>query len=215
MLIFEALRASPASAPSACRALFSASASWSRSARSTAASRRRNDLGRLGVPEADLALGGRRIGARRSPQRSSRARVRGRCASGASSVGARPRRSRSGGAAISARLASSASRARVASAFGLGRIELEQQSPAFTRLAVLDVDGGDLAGIERLDHLGAADRLDLARRDRVHVEPAEERPRQRRGEEGADRQHQRDRQRRRRRLQDLERRGQEFAVAAR
>ena len=35
-----------------------------------------------------------------------------------------------------------------------------------TVLALLDMDRGDLAGIERLDHLGAAGSLDRARRSR-------------------------------------------------
>ena len=95
------------------------------------------------------------------------------------------------------------------------RIELEQQIARLHRLAGLDVDRRHLAGIERLDHLGMAGRLDLALRDRVHVEAAEEGPDERCEREGADRSDQHERRRRRRRFEDLERSRQEFAVSAR
>ena len=95
----------------------------------------------------------------------------------------------------------------------LRRIEFEQQIARAHARAVLDVDRADLAGIERLHDLGPAGGLHLARRDRVHVEPADEGPGDRGGEEQADRKHERDRQRRGRRLEDLERCGKEFPVA--
>ena len=97
---------------------------------------------------------------------------------------------------------------------GFRGVELEQQVAGLDRLAVFDPDGGDLAGIERLDDLDPPGRLELAGRDGVDVEPAEERPGERRREDGADRQHRRDRQRRGRGLEDLQRRRQELAVAA-
>ena len=98
---------------------------------------------------------------------------------------------------------------------GFRRIELQEQLARLDRLAPHDMDGGDLAWIERLDHLGVADWLDLARRRRVNVQPAEIRPDERRQRAGADRRDQRDRQRRGRRLQDFKRSRQEFAVTAR
>ncbi len=76
---------------------------------------------------------------------------------------------------------------------GLRGIEFEQYIAGFDMLAVGDVDRRNLAAVERLDHLGAARRLDLARRDGVNVEPTDERPGQRRRKERADRQHQRHR----------------------
>ena len=59
---------------------------------------------------------------------------------------------------------------------GFGRIQLQQQVARLDCLAGLDVNRGDLAGIERLDHFGIAGGLDLAGRDGVDVEPAEKRP---------------------------------------
>ena len=97
----------------------------------------------------------------------------------------------------------------------LGGIELQQQVSRLHALPVLDMDGDDLARVERLDHLGVPGRIDLAGRHRVHVEPAEKRPGERGREEGADHEHRHDGQRRRRHLQNLDRRRQEFAVAAR
>jgi hypothetical protein len=45
-----------------------------------------------------------------------------------------------------------------------GRIEFQHKVADLHAAAVFDVDGGDLPGIERLDHLGAPGGLDLARR---------------------------------------------------
>ena len=74
-----------------------------------------------------------------------------------------------------------ARRARVRA--GLRRIEVEQRIARLHRLSGLDVDRRDLARIERLDHLEVPGRLDLPGRDGVHVEPAEERPGDRRERE--------------------------------
>jgi hypothetical protein len=62
---------------------------------------------------------------------------------------------------------------------GFRRIQFQKQIAGPDGLASLDMDRGDLAGIERLDHLGVAHRLDLARRRRMDVQPAEIRPHQR------------------------------------
>ena len=78
--------------------------------------------------------------------------------------------------------------------------------------AVLDVDGHDLAGIERLHDLGLAARLDLSGGDRVDVEPAEIRPGERTGDGEADIEEERYADRRWRRLQDLDRGGQELLI---
>ena len=93
------------------------------------------------------------------------------------------------------------------------RIELDERLAGLDAIADVDVDGGDLAGIERFDHLDAPDAFDFALGDRVHVEPANKRPSQRRGEEQADRHHHDDGQGRGRSFEDLERRGQKLAIA--
>ena len=98
---------------------------------------------------------------------------------------------------------------------GFGLIQLQKRVSRLDGLAFLNVDCRDLALIEQLDHLGVASRLDLARRRRVNVQPAEIRPDQRRKRAGADRRNERDRQRRGRRLQDFKRSRQEFVVTAR
>jgi hypothetical protein len=54
------------------------------------------------------------------------------------------------------------------------------------------MDGGNLAGIERLDQFGAPGRVDFAGRHRMHVELPVERPGERGGEESANRQHRHD-----------------------
>ena len=69
---------------------------------------------------------------------------------------------------------------------GVGRVELEQKVAALDRLPGLDMNRRNLSGIERLDHLGIAWRLDLAWRDGVDVEPTEVRPGQCGEGEGAD-----------------------------
>ena len=46
---------------------------------------------------------------------------------------------------------------------GLGRVQIEEQIAGLDRLAHVDVDRRQFAGIERLDHLGIAGGLDLAR----------------------------------------------------
>jgi hypothetical protein len=96
----------------------------------------------------------------------------------------------------------------------LRRVELEQEIACLDRLSRFDMVLRDPAGIERLDHLGIACRLDLAGGDRVNVEPAEPRPYERGECENADRRDHRDWRRRRRRLEDFERGGQKFTVAA-
>jgi hypothetical protein len=73
----------------------------------------------------------------------------------------------------------------------------------------------DSAGFEGLDHLRISNGFDLARRNGVHVKPTDKRPDERRERNEANRRDQRDRERRRRRLEDFERGGKEFAVAAR
>ena len=98
---------------------------------------------------------------------------------------------------------------------GFRGIELQEQVSRLDGLALLDVDRGNLAGIERLNHLGVAGRFDLAWRRRMDVQPAEIRPHQRRKREGGNRRHQRDRQRRGRGFEDFERGRQEFAIAPR
>ena len=97
---------------------------------------------------------------------------------------------------------------------GFRRIELEQQISCLHAGAVLGVDGGDLARIERLDDLDAPSGFELAWRDRIDVETADEGPGDGEGEERTDGQHQRHGQWRRRRLQDLDRGGQKFSVAS-
>ncbi len=97
---------------------------------------------------------------------------------------------------------------------GFGRIQLEQKVAGLDCLAGLDVNRGHLAGIERLDHFGIAEGLDLSRGDGVHVEPAEIRPCQGDDGESGNRRHHGDWQRRRRRLEDFKRSGQELAIAS-
>ena len=112
-------------------------------------------------------------------------------------------------------LALSASWALRASALASAGSSSKSRSPALTVWPLSTWIAATLPGIERFDHLGIAGGLDLARRRRMDVEPAEIRPDQRREREGADRRHQRDRQRRGRRFEDFERGRQEFAVAPR
>src|SRR5208337_5189877 len=94
------------------------------------------------------------------------------------------------------------------------RVELEQKVAALGRLPGLDMNRRNVSGIERLDHLGIAWRLDLAWSDGVDVEPTEVRPGQCGEGEGAGRRHQCDRSGRRRRLENFQRGGQKLAIAA-
>ena len=66
-------------------------------------------------------------------------------------------------------------------AFGLGhgRIELDQHVAGLDALPITDVDRANDAGLERLDHLGAAGRNDLARRGGDDVDAPQGGPNQR------------------------------------
>ena len=97
---------------------------------------------------------------------------------------------------------------------GLRGVERQQHLARPDGRPVLGRDGRHLAGFERLNGLGAADRLYLALRGRDDVDAPEPGPADRRGREGADRQDHGGADRRGRRFQDLERRGEELVVAA-
>ena len=89
-------------------------------------------------------------------------------------------------------------------------------SPALTVCAVLHMDRAHHAGLERLDHLGPAGRDDLARRrgddvDLAEAGPDERDARRTRHDGGGDGAA----HRRGRRLDDLQRRRQEFELGAR
>ena len=59
-----------------------------------------------------------------------------------------------------------------------GGIEFDQHLARFDALAVTDPDGTYHAGLERLDHLGAAAGDDLSRRRGDDIDLAERRPSQ-------------------------------------
>ena len=99
------------------------------------------------------------------------------------------------------------------SACGDGAVELDQDLPALTLIAVPHMDGRDDAGFQRLNGLGAAGRHDLARRGRDNVDMAEDRPADRDDEEQDDRRADRAADRRGRRLQDFQRGRQELEFA--
>ena len=91
---------------------------------------------------------------------------------------------------------------------GHGRIELDQHVARLDGLAVADMDRPHDAGLERLDDLGAAAGNDLAWRHRDDVDRADARPGQRNREYGDDGESDGAPGWRRRRLDDLQRRGQ-------
>jgi len=95
---------------------------------------------------------------------------------------------------------------------GLGGVELQQQIAGGHPAAVLDRNGDDLAGLERLHDLGASAWLDAALGDGVDVEPAEIGPSQGGGKGGADQPDGRHPHGRRRRFQQFQGRGEEFPV---
>ena len=98
---------------------------------------------------------------------------------------------------------------------GERRIELDQQLPGGDVLSVADVDRADIAQLDRLDHLDAAGGDDFAGGGGDDIDFADDRPRQRDGEQDADRQHQPAQPRARRLFHDLERGGEKFVIAAR
>lgn len=95
----------------------------------------------------------------------------------------------------------------------LDRIELDESVAARDMRPVPDIELEDLAGFERLDHLDAPLGLDLPLRHRVDVDEAEIRPGERDDGESAERQKESPACRGRWRLEDFERRRQEFAIA--
>jgi len=95
-----------------------------------------------------------------------------------------------------------------------GRVELDQHLARTDRLSVLHPDGAHDAGLERLHHLAATARHDLARRGRDDVDLAPGGPGQRGAEEKHDGRRDDPPGRRRRRLDDLERGGQERELVA-
>ncbi len=89
-----------------------------------------------------------------------------------------------------------------------GRIELDENVAGLDALAILDMDGADDAGGERLHHLDAAAGHDLAGRRGDDIDLADTRPRHREREHADDGERQRPADRRGRRLDDLQRSGQ-------
>ena len=85
-----------------------------------------------------------------------------------------------------------------------GRVELDEDLPGGDGLAVLDMDGANHSGLERLDHLGAPAGHDLSGRGRDDIDMAEARPGERHAEHGDDGDADGVAERRRRRLHDLQ-----------
>ena len=96
----------------------------------------------------------------------------------------------------------------------IDRIELDERRARCHGVAVARLDAHDLARLEGLDDLGAARRLDLAGRRRVHRDAAEPRPGTGRDQHRADRRHHQETDRRAGRIIDRQRAGMELAVAA-
>ena len=100
---------------------------------------------------------------------------------------------------------------RIGAGCGRGRFELDQHLAGTDGLPIRHEDALDDAHLGRLDQLGSVRRDDLARRDRHEIDLADARPADGEAKRRDDRPEHRARQRRRRRLDELERRGQEFA----
>ena len=98
-------------------------------------------------------------------------------------------------------------------ALGLGHraVEFDQNLAGRDLVAVLHMDRRYDSGLQRLNGLGAPGRNDLAGCRRDDVDMAENRPCDREHEKQDDRRADRPAGRRRRRLEDLQRRGQELA----
>ncbi len=94
------------------------------------------------------------------------------------------------------------------------RIELHQHLAGLHRLAVMHMDRADDAGLEGLQHLGAAGGDDLARSRRDDVDGAETRPDERHHEEQGNGAGDGAAHRRGRGLHDLQRRRQELKLGA-
>ena len=92
-------------------------------------------------------------------------------------------------------------------------VEVDQHVARRTNDAIAARMCLDLAGLERLDDLDLASRLKLALRGGDNVDAAEIGPDERSDDKRADDPEERNPDRRRRRLQDLQRRRQKFAVA--
>ena len=102
----------------------------------------------------------------------------------------------------------------VALGFVYGRIEFDQDVAGLDLLPVLHTDRAHHPGLERLDHLGAPARHDLAGRRGDDVDRARPGPNQRRAEQHDDGGPDRAPDRRRRRFDDFERRRQECQLLA-